>query len=245
MSGRHVLRIVGEQLGFGLLAGAVAGVLGVLALRMALRPERREVGWLQVIPASSAAAAAAGASALGGSIFIAAFTAGLVFAWLHRERDAEVTHLVDETGELFNAVTFVVFGALILGHALSHLSWQLLLYAVLSLTVVRMVPVVAAMLGTHSRPATLAFLGWFGPRGLASIVFGVILLDDTSLDGESTMLLAVAMTVGLSVYAHGVTARPLTERYVRWWSSRSSHAPEAPGDGSDIRPRWHKPARPE
>lgn len=249
MSGRHALRIVGEQLGFGLVAGVVAGVIGVCALRAALRPERREAGWLQILPASTAAAAAGGASALGGSIFIAAFTAGLVFAWQHREsrvRDAPVTYLVDETGELLNAVTFVVFGAVILGDALAHLTWQLLLYAVLSLTVVRMVPVAAAMLGTSSRPATLLYLGWFGPRGLASIVFGVILLDDTSLAGQSAMLLAVAVTVGLSVYAHGLTAGPTTERYVRWSATRPDAVAEAtPGDRSaDVRPRWHRPIPP-
>jgi NhaP-type Na+/H+ or K+/H+ antiporter len=144
-------------------------------------------------------------------------------------------------------VTFVVFGAVILGHALGHLTWQLLLYAALSLTFVRMVPVVAAMLGTHSSPPTLALLGWFGPRGLASIVFGVILLDDTSLRGESEMLLAVAITVGLSVYAHGLTAGPMTDRYVHWWAAQPDHerAEEAPGDGrAHVRPRWHRPVPP-
>ena len=247
LSGRDALRIVGEQLGYGLLAGMVAGALGVVALRMALRPAHRETGWLQVLPAATAAAAAGGASALGGSLVIAAFTAGLVCAWYHRARDAQVTFLVDESGELFNAVTFIVFGAVVLGPALSRLTWQLLLYAVLSLTVVRMVPVAAAMLGTNSRPATLALLGWFGPRGLASIVFGVILLDDTSLQGESQILLAVAFTVALSVYAHGLTAGPLTDRYARWWALQPGHdgaEAEPAHDSVHVRPRWHRPAPP-
>lgn len=247
MSGRHALRIVGEQLGYGLVAGAVAGALGVLALRMALRPEHREAGWLQILPAATAVAAAGGASALGGSIFIAAFTAGLVFAWCRRPDDVEVTHLVDESGELFNAVTFVVFGAVILGPVLGDLTWHLLLYAVLSLTVVRMVPVAAALIRTGSPPATLALLGWFGPRGLASIVFGVILLDDTNLQGESEILLAVAFTVALSVYAHGLTAGPITDRYARWWASQSrpdGPTAQADGDAAPVRPRWHRPAPP-
>ncbi|GAB7004884.1 cation:proton antiporter [Nocardioides sp. AN3] len=246
MSGRHALRIVGEQLGFGLLAGVVAGVLGVLALRTASRPERRDAGWLRVLPAATAGAAAGGAAALGGSIFIAAFTAGLVFAWQHRDRDAEVTQLVEEASELLNGVTFIVFGTVILDQALSHLSWRLLAYAVLSLTLVRILPVALAMLGTQSRPPTLGLLGWFGPRGLASIVFGVILLDDTQLDGERTMLLAVALTVGLSVYAHGLTARPMTERYARWVARRpETGLDRAAGDGdaTPVRPRWHRPAQ--
>jgi NhaP-type Na+/H+ or K+/H+ antiporter len=75
------------------------------------------------------------------------------------------------------------------------------------------------MLGTGARRPTLAFLGWFGPRGLASIVFAVILLDDTRLPHLHTLLLAITVTIALSVYAHGLTARPLTERYARWWNS--------------------------
>jgi NhaP-type Na+/H+ or K+/H+ antiporter len=241
MSGGAAVRIVAEQLGYGLLSGLVAGMIGVLALLVALRPERREAGWLQILPAATAAAAAGGAVAMGGSIFIAAFAAGLVFAWHHRQGDTQVGYLVEETGELANAVTFVVFGAVILGGALDHMTWHLMLYAVLSLTVVRMVPVVAAMLGTHDRPATLALLGWFGPRGLASIVFAVILLDDTHLNSESQMLRAVAITVGLSVYAHGLTARPLTDRYHRWWASHPQPASVGPTDAGPavhVRPRW-------
>jgi NhaP-type Na+/H+ or K+/H+ antiporter len=87
-----------------------------------------------------------------------------------------------------------------------------------------MLPVALAMLGTGARGPTVAFLGWFGPRGLASIVFAVILLDDTKLPHLHTLLLAITVTIGLSIYAHGLTARPLTERYARWWSSRSRDA---------------------
>jgi hypothetical protein len=125
-----------------------------------------------------------------------------------------------EIGELFNAVTFIVFGAVILGPLLDEVTWQIMLYAVLSLTVVRMLPVALALLGTGARRPTVAFLGWFGPRGLASIVFAVILLDDTKLPHLHTLLLAITVTIAFSVYAHGLTARPLTERYARWWNSR-------------------------
>jgi NhaP-type Na+/H+ or K+/H+ antiporter len=75
------------------------------------------------------------------------------------------------------------------------------------------------LLGSGARRPTVAFLGWFGPRGLASIVFAVILLDDTDLPHLHTLLLATTVTIAVSVYAHGLAARPLTERYARWWSS--------------------------
>jgi NhaP-type Na+/H+ or K+/H+ antiporter len=142
---------------------------------------------------------------LGGSIFIAA--------------GGELTFLLDESGELFNAVTFVIFGAAVLESFLDDVTWELVLYALVSLTVVRMVPVALALAGTRARLPTIAFVGWFGPRGLASIVFGVILLDDSNLPHEHLLLLAVTATVGISVLAHGITARPLTERYVGWWNS--------------------------
>jgi NhaP-type Na+/H+ or K+/H+ antiporter len=89
---------------------------------------------------------------------------------------------------------FIIFGAVILGPVLDELTWELALYAVLSLTIVRMLPVAVAMIGTGARSPTVAFLGWFGPRGLVSIVFGVILLDDADLPHEQTLLLGVVAT---------------------------------------------------
>jgi sodium/hydrogen antiporter len=98
-------------------------------------------------------------------------------------------------------------------------SWDLALYAVASLTVVRMIPVAVAMLGTRARPATLAFMGWFGPRGLASIVFAVIVVEESQLPHQQTILLAIYLTVGLSILLHGITAAPLAESYGRWYQA--------------------------
>jgi sodium/hydrogen antiporter len=111
----------------------------------------------------------------------------------------------------------VLFGAILLGPALSELSWRLALYAVLSLTVVRMIPVAIAMAGSRARAPTLGFVGWFGPRGLASIVFAVIVVDESGLAHEHLIVLAIYLTVELSVIAHGFTAAPLAARYARWY----------------------------
>ena len=111
----------------------------------------------------------------------------------------------------------MLFGAILLGPALDELSWKLVLYAVLSLTVVRMLPVAIAMIGTRARPPTLGFMGWFGPRGLASIVFAVIVIEESNLPHEHLIVLAIYLTVGLSVFAHGLTAAPLADRYARWY----------------------------
>ncbi len=217
------VHLVLEEIGYGLVGGVAAGVLGALALRFMRRSPHVETHWLQILTVSSAMLAAGIALGLGGSIFIAAFSGGFVFGVIGRDSDGAVSYLVDEGGELLNAVTFVVFGVAILGPALDEITWEVAVYAVLSLTVVRMLPVALSLLGSGARRPTVAFVGWFGPRGLATIVFAVIMIDESSLVHERTLLLAVVATIGLSVLAHGVSSRPLTDRYVDWYAS---HPPE-------------------
>jgi len=237
-TGAGAMHLVLEEIGYGMLAGIAAGVLGGLALLWATRRRTIETEWKQLLAAATALLSAGAALPLGGSIFIAAFVAGFTFDWLHREREGTVTYLVDEGGELADAVTFIVFGAVILGPALSEMTWQLALYAVLSLTVVRMIPVALSLIGTGAQPATVLFLGWFGPRGLASIVFGVMLLDDSDLASEHTLLLAVVATVGLSVIAHGLSAGPGATRYANWFAGHPEHAPPAMESVPAAPHRW-------
>ena len=214
--GRSAVTLVSEEIGYGILGGVAAGVLIAAIIRFA-EPRRLITGaWLQVIPAAGAALAYGIAIALDGSGFIAAFVAGGVFGGILGRDPADVNRLVDEVGGVLNGVTALLFGAILLGPALGHVSWDLALYAALSLTVVRMVPVAIAMLGARARPVTLAFMGWFGPRGLASIVFAVIVVEESQLPHQQTILLAIYLTVGLSILLHGLTAAPLAKRYGRW-----------------------------
>jgi NhaP-type Na+/H+ or K+/H+ antiporter len=224
VSDHTAIELVLEEIGYGLVGGIAAGVLGGLALRFAASRRLIEPHWQQILGAATALLAVGVATALGGSIFIAAFTAGFLFGARRHDEGGEVTYLVEEGGELFNAVTFIVFGALILGPALDEVTWQVVLYALISLAVVRMLPVALAMQGTGARRPTVAFLGWFGPRGLASIVFAVILLEEAALPHLRTLLLAITITIAVSVYAHGLSAGPVTERYVRWWKSHPRDA---------------------
>ena len=118
----------------------------------------------------------------------------------------------------------MAFGAAFMKPLIERATWQVALYALLSLTLVRMLPVAIAMLGTRSSPATTAYLGWFGPRGLASIVFAVFVVD-ASVSHTSTIIDATALTVTASIVLHGLSAGPLTESYVRWIRRR----PPQPG----------------
>jgi len=214
--GRSAGTLLLEEIGYGIVGGVVAGLLIGVIMTRATRRDLIADAWAQVIPATGAALAYGIAVGLHGSGFIAAFVAGAVFRLALGHDPERENRLAEEAGDLLNGVTFVLFGAILLGPALSELSWQLALYAVLSLTVVRMVPVALAMVGSNARPATVAFLGWFGPRGLASIVFAVIVIEESRLPHEHLIVLAIYVTVGLSVLAHGLTAAPLAARYARW-----------------------------
>ena len=175
----------------------------------------------------------------GGSTFIAAFVGGLLFGALRKDSGGDVSHFLEQGSELLNAATFVVFGAAILGPALHHLDWHVVVYTTLSLTVIRMVPVAIAMIGTRAERPTVVFLGWSGPRGLASIVFAVLVANEANLPHEQDILVAIALTVAVSVFAHGLSARPLTERYVRWYSGRT----QVPPDPMEVRPAPAHPLR--
>jgi NhaP-type Na+/H+ or K+/H+ antiporter len=241
--GRRPVTLLLEEVGYGVLGGVVAGLLLAVIVTQAGRRNLIAPAWRQVITAAGAGLAYGIASALDGSGFIAAFVAGVVFRLALGRDPEELNQLTEELGSVLNGVTFVLFGAVLLEPALGELTWQLVLYAVLSLTLVRMVPVVIAMWGSRARGPTLGFLGWFGPRGLASIVFAVIVIEESALPHERVIVLAIYQTVGLSVLAHGLTAAPLAGRYARWYEShpREEAPPMESGPAAVTRPRGPAP----
>jgi NhaP-type Na+/H+ or K+/H+ antiporter len=208
--------------GARLLAGAVA--------RDWVSPARRRVPALMV-----AAVGYAVTVSLDGSGFITAWVAGLTFGVVWRRYappEAAATSgpdsvigLSEELGDLLAALSFFVFGAVLLGPALSAVDWRIAVYAVLSLTIVRMGPVALALLGSGFREPTVLYVGWFGPRGLASIVFALILLHDGP-PAAATLVDVVALTVGLSVLLHGATAAWAAGRYASWHARAAAVDPQ-------------------
>ena len=225
--GRSPTALLLEEIGFGVVGGLVAGLVVAAIVIQAGRRHLIDHAWREVIPAAGAALAYGTASALGGSGFIAAFVAGMTFRLVIGRDPGSINELSEQVGNMLNGVTFVLFGAVLLGPALGDLDWNLVLYAALSLTVVRMLPVAIAMLGAHARAATLGFGGWFGPRGLASIVFAVIVVEESNLPHEHLIVVAIYLTVGLSVFAHGLTAAPLASRYADWYEQHPRDAAPA------------------
>ena len=236
----EAVELVLEEIGYGSLAGVIAGLAAAAVVRVGVSRRLVDEIWVQVVPVAGAALAYGLAVWMGGSGFIAAFVGGAVFGGLRREVGGEVTLFLEETGGLLGAVTFVLFGAVMLVPVLDDLTAEVVLYGLLSLTVVRMVPVALGMLRSGARRPTVGFLGWFGPRGLASIVFAVILVEDAHLAHEPVLVNTIFFTIGLSVLLHGVTATPLAERYGVWFAAHPRDAAPAFESASTPEQRPHR-----
>src|SRR5271157_4394485 len=203
-----LLQFIGEQLGLGVVVGMAVGLLGGWLLRTATRR-----GWLaesfqQIAVVTLPLLCLLLAEMVDASMFIAAFVAGLAVQIPFKEAGKHSVEFAEEWGQMFNVAVFFMFGMVVVRDwsQLTPASW---VYAVLSLTVVRMLPVAVALIGTHlSRPSVI-FMGWFGPRGLASIVLGLVYLEEElHLPGEPAIRAAVMATVVLSIFLHGLSAMP-------------------------------------
>jgi NhaP-type Na+/H+ or K+/H+ antiporter len=238
------IRLVAEQIGYGLLGGIAGGVAAAVVSIVARRRGWITGPWLQVVPVAGALLCYGIALGLGGSGFIAAFVGGAVYGVLRRRLAEETEHLLEELGGVLDALTFLVFGAVFVVPAFQHVTAAGIVYAVLSLTVIRMLPVAIALRGTGARRPTVAFLGWFGPRGLASIVFAAIVVEEAHLPHTSAIVSTALATVTLSVVAHGITAAPFVRRYVAWFEGHPlDAAPEM--ESAPVPPqRWRHAVRP-
>jgi sodium/hydrogen antiporter len=153
------------------------------------------------------------ANLIGGNGFIAAFCAGLTLGNSSRNICPCLYEFAEAEGQLLNLLVFMIFGGIIVPELIPRLNWQTITYAVLSLTLLRMLPVAISLLKARLRPDTIFFLGWFGPRGLASILFSLMILEEAHLAGGNEILNITMTTVTLSIFAHGITANPLARRY--------------------------------
>jgi sodium/hydrogen antiporter len=227
-----------RELAVGLVVGVGVGTGGAALLTLAARNGWIVAGGRRLAMLALALGAFSVALALDGNGFIAAFVAGVaVGARLRQdvvpvERAAELPEL---GGELLALVVWFLFGATLVPIALAHVDPRVIIYALLSLTLVRMAPVGLSLLGARIDAPTATFIGWFGPRGLASVVFALIAIEELG-EGSSDASVAVAtvaLTVALSVLLHGVTAGPGGRRYL----SRESVEKERPAGSGSTAPR--------
>jgi len=202
------LMLVVEEIGVGAAVGIGLTLLGTWVIRHAAGRDWINETWRQLPVPALAVSCFALAQALGGSGFIAAFVGGLLFGAIAKEHKPKYLLAAEGTGDTLSLITWVVFGAAVVGQSVDAFSWQVVLYAVLSLTVVRMLPVFLVLAGMNLRGDEKLFAGWFGPRGLASIVFAVIVLN-ANLPGGHTIAMTAVCTILLSVILHGLSANPL------------------------------------
>jgi NhaP-type Na+/H+ or K+/H+ antiporter len=225
-AGVVLLRFVVEQLGYGVLIGLGIGLIGGWLLGWAERrtwmAERLQQLGLVALPLLCVMAS----EAVHASMFIAAFLAGLVVQVGFHSAGTRSAEFGENWGQLFNFFVFFLFGLLV-ARVWTHFTVALFVYAFLSLTLIRMIPVALALCGTGLSAPTLLFVGWFGPRGLASIVLGLVYLErHANLPGESTIQLAVMATVLVSIFAHGLSALPGISLYAAKIACLPRSAPE-------------------
>jgi sodium/hydrogen antiporter len=238
-AGAVLARFLGEQLGYGALIGLGIGAVGGSLLGLASRK-----GWMapplgQLGVVALPLLCVIASEATGASMFIAAFVAGLAVQFGFAGVGRHSVEFTEDWGQLFNFFVFFLFGTFVVG-AWATFTPAVLLYAALSLTLVRMVPVALALWGTRLSRATVLFMGWFGPRGLASIVLGLVFLEqEAHLEGEATIRLAVVATVLLSIFAHGLSALPGIDLYTTRIALLDKASPEHQALEGDSPPPAH------
>ncbi len=215
------LGFVIKQITLGPVVGlAVGWIGGTLIQRMSDR------GWMEetfqrLSALPMAILAFAFAESVGGNGFISAFVAGLGLTM--GITSTRVRHQIQEFGETEGTqlilVVFLIFGLAMVPIAAQYWGWRELAYALASLTVLRMVPVAISMIGGKLDWKTVAFIGWFGPRGIASVLYLLMAVAAIGIEGHETVMSVIVLTIAISVYAHGVSAMPLSRRYGRSTSS--------------------------
>jgi NhaP-type Na+/H+ or K+/H+ antiporter len=218
--------------------GIGVGVVGAVLLRASVRSGWGAASFRPMTVLAVAVLSWALALVTGTNGFVAAFVAGLAFGSMAPEAE-DTVGFTEEVGTLLSLLVWFSFGAVMLVPGVEDAGWRELGFAVAALTVVRMVPVAVALAGSGLDRATVAFVGWFGPRGLASVVFGLIAVDSLGHTEAAVVLSTVVVTVGLSVLLHGVTASPLADRYAarsdRMARTRPEHGPAPTVSVRDLR----------
>jgi NhaP-type Na+/H+ or K+/H+ antiporter len=226
--GANLFVLFGSSVGWALVAGVGIGWASALAVVWFSGRGWMPGVWRQISVVAVAFVTYFVADEIGGSGFIAAFVAGLVFGRVTRDRDfSSIGEFGDTLAQFLTMIAFFIFGALALAPVIGTLTLRVLLYAVLSLAVVRMIAVAGSMIRADLRPPTIAYMGWFGPRGLASIIFGTILVEEAGIPNTDLIVAIMVATVALSILLHGITAYSGSNAYADWYEKKG-------GDEADM-----------
>lgn len=209
----HWLAFGAKQVILGPIAGIAVGFIGGKLVGLAYRTGWMNEGAEGMVALALAFGCFAAAESIHGNGFLAAFMGGLFFGNTLRQKCAFLYEFAESEGQIFVLLTFLVFGAVMVPAAFPHITGAHVVYGILSLTVLRMVPVVISLLGTGLSALSWLFLGWFGPRGLASVLFVLLVLEESKLVHEQEIFAAAIVTIVLSIVLHGMSAGPASRAY--------------------------------
>ena len=235
-----LLLIAARLIVFGILTGLLIGILGARYIQWGDKSGWMSSGFQKFCWLALIILAYGMAVLIGGNGFIASFVFGIVSGRLMSVREMQS---LDDFAEVQNGflmlITYIFFGILMLLPAFERLNPTTVLFALLSLTIIRMIPVAISLLGTKLRPVSVLFMGWFGPRGIASILYILTVFAAEDLIGKDTIYAVVMITIFMSVLAHGITAAPLSD----WYGKRIAELDKRGVADSEMRPVPEMPAR--
>ena len=226
------------QVILGPLAGIAIGFIGGKLVQLGTRSRWMNHSFQQLAALAISFLAFFVAEAVGGNGFISAFCAGLTLGNTSRAICQCLYDFAETEGQLLALLTFMIFGAALVWPAVDHLNWRVVIYGVLSLTVIRMIPVALSLIRGGFQPDTVIFLGWFGPRGLASILFALLVLGRADIRSREEIFTIIIVTVFMSVFAHGLTAWPAS----KWYAGRAEEMKDEP-DMKELVPVREMPVR--
>lgn len=231
------VRFVALQLLLAPLVGMAVGYFGGTVVDRAVKGEWMNETFVQISAIALALLAFAAAELIGGNGFIAAFVAGLTLGNTKRSVCNQLFEFAEAEGQLLTLMVFLVFGSGMVLTAFEAVSWQVIVYAALSLTAIRMVPVAVSLVGAQLQTDTILFLGWFGPRGIASIIYGLLVFE-AEIPNADHVFNIIVLVVLLSTLAHGMTAVPLAN----WYGNRAEEMKDEP-DMPELDPITEMPLR--
>jgi len=228
---------VAKQLLLGPVVGVATGFFGGRLIQLCRQRNWIDDRFEQMTGMGVALSSFALAELVGGNGFIAAFVAGMTIGNTARNVCTCIYDFSFSQGQLLGLLVFMLFGNVMVVEHLEGMNWTVVLYGLLSLTLLRMVPVALSLIGLGLNKRTKLFLGWFGPRGLASILFGMLVLKQAGLAHQNEIYLVIVTTVLLSVFLHGITAYPMAMWYARCTHKIKPDQPEfLPVDEMAINP---------
>jgi len=202
-----------KQIILGPLVGIGIGYMGGKMMHLCLRIKCINDSFHQLSAVAMALLVFWLAESIGGNGFLASFCAGLTIGNICQDVCHRMYEFAEVEGQLLKLLTFLIFGNIMVSLNLDHINWPIVLYGILSLTVVRMIPVAISLIGTRLKWDSILFLGWFGPRGIASILFGLLILEKVNINAREEIYLIVISTVLMSIFLHGLSAGPWSKVY--------------------------------